>query len=97
VGIWCCVNRGPTFTSTSNYIELSAYAEPFNGDGNCRSWANKPGYSIGVDAAGKNTLTNSGNGLFTISELEVWEIINVENLPPEFEVKKQRGGNCNNQ
>ena len=44
------------------------------------SWANYPGYSIGVDAAGKNTLTNSGDERFTISELEVWEIVNVENL-----------------
>ncbi len=25
-------------------------------------------------------LTNKENGLFTISELEVWEIVNVENL-----------------
>jgi hypothetical protein len=75
------------FTSTSNDSELCAYDAPFNGNKNCRSYANKPGYSIGVDG-GKNTLTNSETGYITISELEVWEIVNVKNLAPEFEVKQ---------
>ncbi len=51
--------------------ELSAYTDPFNGDNNCRSWANEPGYKI-PKVDGKNQLTNKGGNWFTISELEVW-------------------------
>jgi hypothetical protein len=58
--------------------ELSAW-EPFNGDGKCYSGANKPGYKIVIEG-GKNMLTNKEDGYFTISELEVWEAVNVENL-----------------
>ena len=76
----CCTNCGPTFTFTSNHSELSASREPFNGNINCFSFANKAGFSIGLDADGKNMLTNSKSERFTISELEVWEIVNVENL-----------------
>jgi hypothetical protein len=36
-------------------------------------------------------MTNKEDGYFTISELEVWEVVNVENLP------KKKEGNCNNQ
>ena len=93
-GILCATYRGPKFTSTSNDDELCAWDEPFN-DNKCSSYANKPGYSIGVDAAGKNTLTNSENGDFTISELEVWEIVNVENLV--LPVQEKSKGTCSNQ
>jgi hypothetical protein len=33
-----------------------------------------------VDDSGVNMLTNEVNKNFTITELEVWEVINVENL-----------------
>ena len=72
-------SRGPAFGSEINYKELCALNEPFNGDNKCGSWGNKPGYCIGIEG-GKNMLTNNKDGWFTISELEVWEIINVENL-----------------
>ncbi len=52
--------------------------EPFNGYGNCSSHANKPGYFIPLDGAGKNMLTNKLDGSFTISELEVWEVVYLE-------------------
>ena len=43
-------------------------------------------------------LTNKENGPFTISELEVWEVVNVENLVLKQEYKrKKNNGNCNNQ
>ncbi len=51
----------------------------FNGDNSCYSYANESGYCIGLEGR-KNMLTNNKDGLFTISEIEVWEIINVENL-----------------
>ncbi len=54
--------------------ELSASYEPFNGDGNCFSFENEPGYRIPVDGAGTNMLTNYKSEAFTISELEVWEV-----------------------
>ena len=76
----CYINCGPRFTSTSNDGELSATNEPLNENGGCYSCANKAGFSIGLDADGKNMLTNSKRGAFTISELEVWEVVNVENL-----------------
>jgi hypothetical protein len=53
---------------------------PFYGDNKCYSWANNPGYNIGMDSESRSMLTNlkygfSEKSLFTISELEVWEII----------------------
>jgi hypothetical protein len=48
--------------------------EPFNGDGKCWSYANKPGYHIPVDDGGINMLTNKKDVLFTITELEVWQV-----------------------
>jgi hypothetical protein len=48
-------------------------SEPFNGDNNCRSYANRAGYKIPFKD-GKNMLTGSGNEKFTITELEVWEV-----------------------
>lgn len=48
---------GPCFTGGNNR-ELSAWNEPFNGEENCLSWSNQPGYGIPVDDAGLNMLTN---------------------------------------
>ena len=64
---------GPCF-SESDDCELDVLREPFNGDNNCGSHTNKPGYDIPVDGAGLNMLTNKKNGDFTITELEVWEV-----------------------
>jgi hypothetical protein len=88
-GICCWSFNGPVF-GNGGYTELGALSEPFNGDGECRSWANSPGYKIVIEG-GKNMLTNKEDGNFTISELEVWEVVNVENLP------KKKEGNCTNQ
>ena len=71
--ICCGSNYGPYFRG-GNGCELSAFDEPFNGDGNCFSFANKSGYGIPVDAEGNNMLTKNKDDNFTISELEVWEI-----------------------
>jgi hypothetical protein len=77
-GIICGSGWGPRFESDDDNSELFAF-EPFNGDGKCYSWANKPGYKIVIEG-GKNMLTNKEDGDFTISEIEVWEVVNVENL-----------------
>ena len=78
--IRCKKNRGPEF----GLSELNALLEPFNKDNACWSNANKDGYQIEMDSEKINKLTNlkcekSGGGSdrceFTISELEVWEII----------------------
>jgi hypothetical protein len=76
-GIYCKSGCGPVFSVGSNG-ELYAL-EPFNGDGKCSSWANCSGYKIVIEG-GKNMLTNNKDGYFTISEIEVWEVVNVENL-----------------
>jgi hypothetical protein len=68
---------GPCFIGGGN-SELSAYNQPFNGDGNCWSYANLPGYRIPVDGGGTNMLTNNKDMKFTITELEVWEITYLE-------------------
>jgi hypothetical protein len=64
---------GPSFRG-DGLSELSAYDEPFNGNGNCLSYANRPAYCIPVDGAGTNMLTNNKGKRFTISELEVWKV-----------------------
>ena len=66
--VWCRSQYGPFY----GYDELSAY-EPFNGDGNCTSCANRDNYKI-KEEGGKNMLTNENTGKFTITELEVWSI-----------------------
>ena len=71
--IWCDSDRGPYFSGGKG-SELSAYNEPFNGNGKCISRTNKAGYGIPVDANGVNMLTNNKKDEFTISELEVWEV-----------------------
>jgi uncharacterized protein with HEPN domain len=42
-------------------------------------------------------LTNKEDGYFTISELEVWEVVNVENPVLKEELPKKGEGNCTNQ
>jgi hypothetical protein len=50
-------------------------SKPFNGENNCRSWANNPGYKIGMETDGvTNKLTRKKDGWFTITELEVWSL-----------------------
>jgi hypothetical protein len=82
-GIYCYTDDGPIFIADGNYCELGA-GEPFNGDKKCVSYANQPGFGIGVDANGNNLLTNKKGERFTITELEVWRV-------------KEPGGTCNNQ
>ena len=58
-------------------------SEPFNEINNCWSFPNKSGYRITIDSESKSNLTNLKcdgcdgvlMSLFTISELEVWEVI----------------------
>jgi hypothetical protein len=69
--MYCSRNYGPCFSGGSN--ELVAYV-PFNGKDECCSWANKSGYKI-PEVDGKNHLTNQKDGDFTISELEVWLLV----------------------
>ncbi len=50
---------------------------PFNEENNCYSYANKPGYKIGMETDGvtnKLTRKKDGYGGFTITELEVWSL-----------------------
>jgi hypothetical protein len=84
VGITCYSDYGPYF-GRNGACELGAY-EPFNGDKKCVSWANDFGHKI-VIKGGKNMLTNNNDGMFTISEIEVWKVVNVENL--ELKGKKK--------
>jgi hypothetical protein len=72
IDIYCRDDYGPCF-SGSDGNELDVYNEPFNGDWNCASYKNKPGYDI-PEVDGLNMLTNKENRGFTISELEVWEV-----------------------
>ena len=76
--IICSKKSGPEFGAG----ELVAY-EPFDEYINCRSSVNMSGYRIGVDSEIKSKLTNLECGkhknvlfsFFTISELEVWQVI----------------------
>jgi hypothetical protein len=63
---------GPCFSGNGS-IELAAYDYPFDGERKCISWANAPGYQI-TKKRKKNMLTNRKDGMFTITELEVWEV-----------------------
>jgi hypothetical protein len=77
--IYCDSNFGPCFTGGgSGGSELCALLEPFNGHNKCYSKAKEDGYDIPDDGAVKNMLTNKKDGLFTISELEVWEVTYIE-------------------
>lgn len=73
--ILCQSIKGPCFGGGEFGSELGAVDAPFNCEGNCYSWVDGPSYCIPVNGAGKNMLTNKMNNKFTISELEVWEII----------------------
>jgi hypothetical protein len=67
--IVCYSDCGPYY----GYGELRAWQEPFNGDENCVSYANRANFKI-KEEGGKNMLTNEENGYFTITELEIWSI-----------------------
>jgi hypothetical protein len=102
-GIYCWSYHGPIFTADGNYTELGA-GEPFNGDNRCCSYANHPGFGIGVDADGNNLLTKRKGEYFTITEIEVWEVtyivINYINLflyrTTDREERKRREHSDNN-
>jgi hypothetical protein len=57
IDILCSPYRGPAFRGEVGW-ELVAVNEPFNGENNCCSWANYPGYKIGMETDGvTNKLT----------------------------------------
>ena len=65
---------GPVFGGWFG-VELAAASSPFNGENNCFSRANYPGYKIGMETDGvTNKLTRKKDGRFTITELEVWTL-----------------------
>ncbi len=88
-GIFCGTHVGLAF-SNEQTLELCARFEPFNDDNACASCAYQSGYCIGLEY-GKNMLTNKEDGDFTISELEVWEVVNAK------DIKVYKGGYCSNQ
>jgi len=70
-------NWGPFF----GWGELAIFNSPFNEEDSCYSWGNNFGLGIPVNEEGINMLTNKKTNkifkdrcLFTISELEVWEV-----------------------
>ena len=64
---------GPVFGG--EWWELAAVWVPFNVENKCFSWANQPGYKIGMETDGvTNKLTRKKDGRFTITELEVWSL-----------------------
>jgi hypothetical protein len=73
--ICCNKDWGPVF----GIGELETDGEPLNDYNNCCSFVNMAVYLIGKDSEGRNMLTNlkcvGWVSNFTISELEVWEII----------------------
>jgi hypothetical protein len=54
MAIKCRKDCGPCF---GYWGELAA-EEPFNGDNKCMSYANNPGYNIGMDSESRSMLTN---------------------------------------
>jgi hypothetical protein len=72
--IYCRSDIGPCFSGDSGASDLSASEQPFNGKNSCYSFANKFSYKIPL-VDGKNQLTNQADGKFTISELEVWLLV----------------------
>ena len=71
--IYCSSNYGPCFWGDGG-AELGADDQPFNGKDKCYSKANKPAYNIPL-VDGMNQLINQANGGFSISELEVWLLV----------------------
>ena len=75
--IHCYKDSGPYF----GLGELITDDLPVDEDNNCCSNVNEAGYRIGKDSKGRNMLTNLVceygycYSEFTISELEVWEIV----------------------
>ena len=76
--IYCGKDWGPNFGNGELYA-----ADPFNGNNKCGSFVNSDGYRIKMDSESKSNLTKlkcvqfRGDYIseFTISELEVWEVI----------------------
>jgi hypothetical protein len=68
--IFCWNCYGPCFGDS----ELKVCMGKFNEDENCVSYAYHEAYKIPLGDGRKNMLTNKENGLFTITELEVWEV-----------------------
>jgi hypothetical protein len=64
---------GPVFGD----CELLVVDEPFNADRNCGSNVNGKKFGI-PEEGGKNMLTNLKDRGFTITELEVWEVTEIE-------------------
>jgi hypothetical protein len=71
--IFCTNEEGPSFGTT----ELSAFTEPFNDDENCTSNTYEDGFGIPIEN-GKNMLTNKEDRWFTITELEVWGVREID-------------------
>lgn len=67
--IWHKREYGPVFAGIENF-ELAQISERL-----CISNYGYSGYNIPLDANGVNMLTNRQGNEFTISELEVWEVI----------------------
>jgi hypothetical protein len=71
--ITCYRDCGPNFNGGDS-SELCARDQPFNGNKKCWSWTYEPGYKIPL-VDWNNQLTNQKDGKFTISELEVWLLV----------------------
>lgn len=72
--IICSLDYGPTFSGGEG-LELSAFNNSFIKGEDCCSFANLPGYKIGFEKDGiTNLLTRKRDGVFKISELEVWSL-----------------------
>jgi hypothetical protein len=73
MALFCRKEWGPNY----GLNELGALNEPFNGNFNCSSTSYKQCYRIQTEDH-KNMLTNTDVGKFTITELEVWEVREIE-------------------
>ncbi len=73
-----CKSNKNTISFIGGIYELESRDEPLNGEGNFLSESKGKGYNIPLDKNGLNTLTNKKDGSFTITEMEVWEVINTE-------------------
>ena len=72
--IFCRRDKGPCFGDTQMGFDLGAETTPLNL--NCISKSRESPYLIQEDSDGRNLLTNLiDKNNFTISELEVWEVI----------------------
>lgn len=77
--IWCQKDVGPCFGSGEASELCTNSKKLFNQENGCQSSANRPGYGVPVQGDKINMLTNLKDGNFTISELEVWEVIFINN------------------